>query len=68
MRRVTTPFYQIPARHVYSFCAIYCTFPAIEEDFEDTTYYRWEDLRDEDVFVRLYATAGNRKRKLDAKR
>ena len=39
-----------------------------EEDFEDTTYYRWEDLRDEDVFVRLYAMAGNRKRKKAAMR
>ena len=37
-----------------------------EEDFEDTTYYRWEDLH-EDAFAKLYAMAGNRKRKKAAR-
>ena len=36
-------------------------------DFEDTTYYRWEALQDENAFAKLYAMAGNRKRNTTAR-
>ena len=39
-----------------------------EDDFENMAHYSWEDLREDDIFAKLYATAGNRRRRKNARR